>query len=94
MWTPDAKETRASRLVIKCVTLSDVTTHAGQLIGLPDDIHTDPNVNQIFVASAEDMAKNGRYGSPILATISLDSTLRLYAIGPCVLHVRPNLKPI
>lgn len=93
LWTPDPKEPRASRLVIKCATLPGVMTHAGQMVALPDDIRTDPNVTQLFVVSADDMVRNPRGGAHVLAALTLDGTLRLYGVGPCVFRTRPTLKP-
>lgn len=93
LWTPDAKEPGAARLVIKCATLAGITTHQGQMVRLPDDIRTDPDVDHLFVASSEDMSKNARHGSPVLASLAADGTLRLYSVGPCVFRTRPNLKP-
>lgn len=94
LWTPDAQEPRASRLVIKCASLLGVTTHVGHVVLLPDDLRSEHSINQLFVATAEDMARNGRHGSPVVAAISVDGTLRLYAVGPCEFRARPSLKPL
>jgi hypothetical protein len=93
LWSPDAKDPQSSRLVIKCASLEGVTIHLGRMVRLPPDIRNDDGVNQIFVASAEEIKKYQRYGDPVVASIASDGTLRLYVVGFYDFRVRPTLKP-
>ena len=92
--SPDPKEPKLARLVIKSAATVSVMVHTGQLVAIPTDMSLGAKVHQLFIASPADIEKYASYGPTVLAAIGIDGGLRLYTAGTYQFRERPELKPL
>jgi hypothetical protein len=93
LWVrPTASDVHNQELVVKSVSREYTETYSGVMIPLPYDIKTEPDVRQMFIRVSDTGVPGFSRELSIVATISVDGTLHLYACGvrslvpPCVLH--------
>jgi hypothetical protein len=80
-------------LVVKSATNLESRTFRGLMLQWPPSITTQPQISQIFVPSPEGMRGNSVCPASVLATLSSDGKLMLYANGTGYLCPAYVLKP-
>lgn len=68
-------------LVIYSPSEMETPTYEGMMIPLPSDVRTEPSISQVFARSSADLEAGGKKDLRVVATLSPDGTLRLYACG-------------
>jgi hypothetical protein len=88
LWSrPTANEPHNEELVVKSASPEYTATYSGVMVQVPYDLKTVPEVKQMYIGIPDHVPELS-----VLATLTVDGTLRLYQCGerpltpPCVLR--------